>query len=314
MKKAMMVTLSSLSCGLGLLGISGMALADGVPTEAAPQQQWVAKTPNQIGALNANGTYTVQAGDTIWAIGVHFNVKPSVIEQVNNITNPYDLRIGTVLKIRIDQANDQATIEATAPDGSSHSVTLQPKDKLNPNKKFGEDVTNNATTAVQPTPSTPSQPAQKNTGASVNQSTATQQKEVTRGTLAPDTHKQYQAGSTETIKPRQSGATASNTANNSIPAEVVATLAYYDAYRDTPGTIDKNYQLSKMKDGQYYLYQGGASGATVSVNRNNVTMHISGVTKQYDANQLINKYYNNDTNCRKINAFVNEGIHNAQKQ
>lgn len=80
--------------GIGLVGISVLSLA---PYTVNASEVWHAKTPSEIGALNQDGTYTVREGDTIWAIGVHFNIKPQLIEEVNHVSDPYLLQIGTIL-------------------------------------------------------------------------------------------------------------------------------------------------------------------------------------------------------------------------
>lgn len=137
MNKKMMKVASLSTVTLALLGAgSGVVCA----------AEWHANTPSQIGKLNQDGTYTVKEGDTIWAIGVHFNIKPKVIEEVNHVSDPYLLKVGTVLKLHID-ANDsnKATIEVTEPNGQKHEKALNQKDKIVEHKKFGENVANDIT-------------------------------------------------------------------------------------------------------------------------------------------------------------------------
>lgn len=125
MKKSKIIVTASLTAILGL-GATSTALADSI---------WCAKTPSEIGSLNTNGTYTVREGDTIWAIGMHFNVKPSVIESINGISNPYDLQIGTILKITVKDDGNKAVMSV---DDGTKTVqsTLDNSDKIDQNKSF----------------------------------------------------------------------------------------------------------------------------------------------------------------------------------
>ena len=104
-KKVGIVMISGLSIGLALTGYQNNVFA-----KTTDNVTWVANKPNQIASLNSNGTYTVRSGDTIWAIGMHYNIKPSVIEDVNKISNPYDLQIGTILQLQISKKTDKAVL------------------------------------------------------------------------------------------------------------------------------------------------------------------------------------------------------------
>ena len=76
--------------------VLGTLLVSGMTTTGVMASDWHANTPSEIAELNKNGTYTVRSGDTVWAIGMHYNIKPSVIEKMNGINNPYELQIGTI--------------------------------------------------------------------------------------------------------------------------------------------------------------------------------------------------------------------------
>lgn len=275
MKKSTVITMATVGLGLG-----GAALLGGT----ADASTWVAKTPNEIGSLNENGTYTVQQGDTIWAIGVHFNIKPHIIEEVNGITNPYNLQIGTVLKLHLDKEKDTATIEATTPSGT-RSVTLKPSDKLVPSKKFGEDVSSDIHSVVN------------------------------HNDLESHPTNQYQEGAVQQSKvpATQQGTTVNTTTQQNINPEVLATLAYYDIYEHNGNDgIDKNYQIVKVKPHEYALYQGGSSSAYATVNGDTVTIHAAGIDNTYTAKELINQYYNTDAQRQKINSIVNTGVNGGK--
>ena len=113
---------------------------------------WVANTPSQIAPLNNNGTYTVRKGDTLWAIGMHYNIKPWSIAQWNNITDPYTLQIGTVLKLNVSDNGNKATL--TIQNGNTtKKIPLTNNDKWDQNKSFGTQLNSNDK-AVQQTQTT----------------------------------------------------------------------------------------------------------------------------------------------------------------
>lgn len=119
---------------LGSLLVSSMIM----PTVMA--SSWKANTPSEIASLNKNGTYTVRSGDTVWAIGMHYNIKPSTIEEMNGINNPYELQIGTVLNLHIYDHGKKAKFTVTNPQGETTKQTLTNKDKLDKEKSFGQKV------------------------------------------------------------------------------------------------------------------------------------------------------------------------------
>lgn len=53
----------------------------------------------QPAAPAANGTYVVQAGDTLYVIAARLNVSMQALAAANNITNPSSLQVGQVLKV-----------------------------------------------------------------------------------------------------------------------------------------------------------------------------------------------------------------------
>lgn len=278
MKKSLLMV----AAGLGL-GVSGLALgntnAKAVVWSDKAILKWIAKTPDQIGALNANGTYTVKEGDTIWAIGVHFNIKPQVIETVNGITDPYKLQIGTVLKLHIDHSNDKATIEATTPEGKSKTVTLTPKDKINPSKKFGEDVA----------------PAAQS---KVSQNQADNTKAIQKsGTLASNQNTHYQSAPAQKVNN-----------NENLPADVVNMLTYSKVYGGPANISSKDLIINNNVIGQ------GTADSTgkVTISGNKASITIEGKTSTYNIQDLKKEYYNDKAQQQRINDLINQGNKNNQ--
>ena len=119
--------------------IAGTLVLSGLPASVMADN-WTANTPSEIAQLNKNGTYTVRQGDTIWAIGMHYNIKPQVIEQMNGINNPYALQIGTILNLHIYDHGKKADLTITNTNGVAVKRKLTNKDKLNKHKPFGESI------------------------------------------------------------------------------------------------------------------------------------------------------------------------------
>lgn len=120
--------------------ILGTLLMSSASTSAIMASSWRANTPSEIAALNKNGTYTVRSGDTVWAIGMRYNIKPSIIEKVNGIDNPYELQIGTVLQLHIYDHGKKAELTVTNTNGVAVKKILTAKDKLDKDKSFGQGV------------------------------------------------------------------------------------------------------------------------------------------------------------------------------
>ena len=119
--------------------IAGTLVLSGLPASVMADN-WTANTPSEIAQLNKNGTYTVRQGDTIWAIGMHYNIKPQVIEQMNGINNPYALQIGTILNLHIYDHGKKADLTITNTNGVAVKRKLTNKDKLDKHKAFGQSI------------------------------------------------------------------------------------------------------------------------------------------------------------------------------
>lgn len=73
-------------------GLSGLWLA-GVPTASAPVAPASAPAPTNF------TTYTIQSGDTFWALEAHNGWTHGELENLNPTVNPSDLQIGEVIKV-----------------------------------------------------------------------------------------------------------------------------------------------------------------------------------------------------------------------
>lgn len=71
------------------------------PTPGLPPAAGVTVTavPTQAAQQSANGSYTVQPGDTLYDIAVKFNVTVDALMQANSITNASQLQVNQVLVI-----------------------------------------------------------------------------------------------------------------------------------------------------------------------------------------------------------------------
>lgn len=298
MKKSTVLTLAGLSVGVGLLSVSGTAKAD----------VWRAKTPDQIGALrSADGTYTVQEGDTIWAIGVHFNVKPAVIEKVNDITNPYDLQIGTVLKIKVDEAGNTGTLQVIKPNGDTKTYALSPKDKIDQSKKFGESAA-----AVKTSQTTYQQAPSEVTAQQGN-----------NGNYTVHTTPSNQANNTQREQPSISPSMGYEDPKGFIKTpsqDDVAMLGYYAAYREGGWSTISPEGLTFVDEGNgHYAISPGTNGSEVVVNGNQVTVRSEEAwnettTTYFNVPDLVKKYYHTPDQRAYINRLVQTAEDNAASQ
>jgi len=121
------------------------------PPDARPRQQRQAVAPEQgVTPEGSEQTHTVKAGEDIYTVAVRWNVSPSAIKKLNNLTAP-DLEEGQVLKI---PSNDAAApslrneeIEAAQVTPPSQRQAVEPKQGVTPEGseqthtvKAGEDV------------------------------------------------------------------------------------------------------------------------------------------------------------------------------
>lgn len=341
MKKGKVVLTASLTALLGLGFASAANVNASSVSDADTVSNWVAKIPSQIGPLNSNGTYTVEEGDTIWAIGMHFNVKPSVIESVNGITDPYTLQIGTVLKIEITDNGNKAVLTVEN-NGSSSSTELNNNDKLDQSLPFGKDVTTNNTTSSNGTESTVNSTESSTTG-SVNKSgistsitsgkttnnTTNANSTVSNKTTNNNTSANSNVSSKTTNNVNTNSATNSNSnansssvvnsntntnsnskiaTNENLPSQdVIEILAYVNAYNGPSNVSSQDIMFLNNAIGQ------GTSDSTglMTINGNTISVKFPTQTVTYNINDLVNKYYSTPAQKQTINNLVNAAKQNG---
>ena len=99
-----------------------------VPSEPAPEP-----VPQPQPVVEA-GTYTVQPGDTLSAIGERFGVPFQVIARANGIANPDMINVGQVLRI--------PPADAPAPEPEPRTYAVRPGDALSSiGREFGVSYT-----------------------------------------------------------------------------------------------------------------------------------------------------------------------------
>lgn len=274
-KNIVIVTIAFSSLSLGLM-ITQPHIAN---AKVANNVTWVANTPNEIASLNSNGTYTVHSGDTIWAIGMHYNIKPSVIEDVNDISNPYDLQIGTTLQLQISKKNDKAVLFVRNADGKViGKKTLTKKDKIVKDKAFGAPIT---AKEAQKTKVVPTAPTQK---------------------VAKEAKKQGSAAMTT------NSATPSKLPSN----QILYMLAYLKAYNGFKNIPSECLEVSSNSIGQ-----GTAdSTATAKIESNYVVLTFVQMPgwKPYEVKypiaELLKEYYGTTSDKKKVNSLIKTGENN----
>lgn len=271
-QKIVISTIAFSSLALGLM----ITQPYNVAAKTVANVTWVANQPSAIASLNSDGTYTVRSGDTIWAIGMHYNIKPSVIEDVNQINNPYDLQIGTILQLQISKKNDKAVLFVRNADGKViGKKTLTKKDKIVKKQAFGKPVTPQAAQKANVMPTAPTQK------------------------VAQQAQKHGTAQATTTVK-----------TPSSLPSDqVLYMLAYVKAYNGF-----KNVGLPLLEVGSNSIGQGTAdSTATAKIVGNDVVLTFVQMPgwKPYEVKypiaSLIKEYYHSASDKAKINKMIKTG-------
>ena len=114
-----------LALGLIFLAVScggGSAAGDETPTQPPATNtpaQAVAGARNDVTAtpapgVNADGTYTVAEGDTLWEIAARFETTVEAIVGANELADADSLTVGQVLNVRpAAEATPSATVAAS---------------------------------------------------------------------------------------------------------------------------------------------------------------------------------------------------------
>ena len=162
MKMTKLVSMSTVAATV----LSGLVLAAS-PVQAAT---WTARKPAEIQISKGQKVYTIQWGDTLWAISQRTNITVAKLAQLNGVANPSFIMTGATLTLDWSQAGT-ATATMMAPDGTvTGQSTIQQQDKVDPAKSVGTTVsgskvtqaagqTASSATNEQSSTTTPSEPA-----------------------------------------------------------------------------------------------------------------------------------------------------------
>ncbi|RNE15350.1 spore coat assembly protein SafA [Lacticaseibacillus paracasei] len=162
MKMTKLVSMSTVAATV----LSGLVLAAS-PVQAAT---WTARKPAEIQISKGQKVYTIQWGDTLWAISQRTNITVAKLAQLNGVANPSFIMTGATLTLDWSQAGT-ATATMIAPDGTvTGQSTIQQQDKVDPAKSVGTTVsgskvtqaagqTASSATNEQSSTTTPSEPA-----------------------------------------------------------------------------------------------------------------------------------------------------------
>lgn len=162
MKMTKLVSMSTVAATV----LSGLVLAAS-PVQAAT---WTARKPAEIQISKGQKVYTIQWGDTLWAISQRTNITVAKLTQLNGVANPSFIMTGATLTLDWSQAGT-ATATMMAPDGTvTGQSTIQQQDKVDPAKSVGTTVsgskvtqaagqTASSATNEQSSTTTPSEPA-----------------------------------------------------------------------------------------------------------------------------------------------------------
>lgn len=158
MKMTKLVSMSTIAATV----LSGLVLTAS-PVQAAT---WTARKPAEIQITKGQKVYTIQWGDTLWAISQRTNITVAKLAQLNGVANPSFIMTGATLTLDWSQAGI-ATATMTAPDGTvTGQSTIQQQDKVDPAKSVGTTVsgskvtqTASSATNEQSSMTTPSEPA-----------------------------------------------------------------------------------------------------------------------------------------------------------
>jgi len=134
---SVVVIVLALACGEEETGGAGGAqgltdpstVATATPWATPPPVVYVEEGPGAVGP--GGGTYTVQAGDTLYDIGERFGVSVEELMEANGITDPASLSVGQELVIpgqgpgRVPEG-ETPTPEGEAPTPEGESATATP--------------------------------------------------------------------------------------------------------------------------------------------------------------------------------------------
>lgn len=127
-------------------------------TQATEASTWTANAPESLQLTTGQTSYTMQLGDTLWAISQRVNITVERLAEVNAINlatgEQYNLPVGRVLTFD----GDKVTV-TDATGAVVNEATITNEQKVNPNQSVGEAVNPAVTTSTEtPGTATPTQP------------------------------------------------------------------------------------------------------------------------------------------------------------
>jgi len=154
-------------------------------TQETEASNWTANAPESLQLTTGQTSYTMQLGDTLWAISQRVNITVERLAEVNAINlatgEQYNLPVGRVLTFDGDKVTVTDTTGAVV-----NEATITNEQKVNPNQSVGEAV-NPAVTTPTGT-ATPTQPAIPGNSGNTEEKPTTPTKPETPGTpTAPTT-------------------------------------------------------------------------------------------------------------------------------
>ncbi|WP_061992599.1 aggregation-promoting factor C-terminal-like domain-containing protein [Fructobacillus ficulneus] len=132
----------------------GQELMIGVTSADTNQNQSTSATATSTAATTpANGSYQVQAGDTLWSLAQRFNVAVGTLAQQNNITNADQIFVGQTLQVAgTAQAPAQsATSQSQSQAPTSQSESQAPQSQSQAPAQSTQATPSATTQAAQPT-------------------------------------------------------------------------------------------------------------------------------------------------------------------
>ena len=232
MKMTKLVSMSTIAATV----LSGLVLAAS-PVQAA---SWTARKPSEIQIAKDQKVYTIQWGDTLWAISQRTNITIAKLAQLNGVGNPNFIMTGATLTLDWSQAGT-ATATMTAPNGTvTGQSTIQQQDKVDPAKSVGTAVAGSKVTQAagqtassneQNSTNTPSEPASSVASSSQatnsgNSSTSSSSKES--GSTNPNS-----SSSSSAVTPSSS---ASNQESSSTKPSTPSSSSASSSSADQPST------------------------------------------------------------------------------
>ena len=217
MKMTKLVSMSTIAATV----LSGLVLAAS-PVQAAT---WTARKPAEIQITKGQKVYTIQWGDTLWAISQRTNITVAKLAQLNGVANPSFIMTGATLTLDWSQAGT-ATATMTAPDGTvTGQSTIQQQDKVDPAKSVGTTVSGSKVTQAagqtassneQSSTTTPSEPA--SSVASSSQATNSGNSSTSSSSKESGSTNANSSSSSSAVTPSSSSSSQESSSSSSKPS------------------------------------------------------------------------------------------------